>query len=251
MKLLPSLLLVIFTLIDSPHGYGQSTQSSSTDTNDAIARIRDEGMNHSQVMETLSMLTEMIGPRLTGSPNLKRANEWTRDQLKCFGLTNAHLEAWGPFGRGWSLKRFSAQVVEPQTIPLIGYPNAWSPGLEKPLTAEVVYFEGGTNDMEKLKGKLEGKIVLNGASREVRPRFDPMAQRLAETNLLRLANSPAGRSGDFQFGGEPGRFGSGLGTRGERLPPADYSLRRACPSQSQIFRAHLQIGNRRCGLRGC
>src|SRR5207248_6754874 len=99
MKLLSSLLLVIFTLIDSPRGYGQSTQSSSTDTNDAVARIRDEGMNHSQVMETLSMLTEVIGPRLTGSPNLKRANEWTRDQLKCFGLTNAHLEAWGPFGR--------------------------------------------------------------------------------------------------------------------------------------------------------
>ena len=68
--------------------------------------------------------------------------------------------------------------------------------------------------MEKLKGKLEGKIVLNGASREVRPRFDPMAQRLAETNLLRLANSAAGRSGDFQFGGEPGRFGSGFGARG-------------------------------------
>jgi len=86
MKLLSSLLLVIFTLIDSRHGYGQSTQTSSTDTNDAIARIRDEGMNHSQVMETLSTLTEVIGPRLTGSPNLKRANEWTRDQLKCFGL---------------------------------------------------------------------------------------------------------------------------------------------------------------------
>jgi len=134
--------------------------------------------------------------------------------MKCFGLTNAHLEAWGPFGRGWSLKSFSAQVIEPQTITLIGYPNAWSPGLDKPLTAEVVYFEGGTNDMEKLKGKLEGKIVLNGAAREVRPRFDPMAQRLVETNLLRLANSPAGRSGDFQFGGDPGRFGAGFGGRG-------------------------------------
>src|SRR5438552_12001268 len=202
--------ILLFSFTFHSAAFSQERRSTSTETNDPIERIRDEGMNHSQVMETLSTLTEVIGPRLTGSPNLKRANEWTRDQLKCFGLTNAHLDAWGPFGRGWSLKRFSAQVIEPQTIPLIGYPNAWSPGLEKPLTAEVVYFEGGTNDMEKLKGKLEGKIVLNGASREVRPRFDPMAQRLAETNLLRLANSPAGRSGDFQFGGEPGRFGSGF-----------------------------------------
>ena len=151
--LLLSLVLAVFSLAVLPRGYGQSTRTSSTDTNDAMARIRDEGMNHSQVMETLSTLTEVIGPRLTGSPNLKRANEWTRDQLKCFGLTNAHLEAWGPFGRGWSLKRFSAQVIEPQTIPLIGYPNAWSPGLDKPLTAEVVYFDGGTNEMEKLKSK--------------------------------------------------------------------------------------------------
>src|SRR5204863_3020501 len=88
-----------------------------TNTNDPIYRIRDEGLNRSQVMQTLSYLSDVIGPRLTGSPNLKRANEWTRDKLTSWGLTNAHLEAWGPFGRGWSLKRFSAQVIEPQTIP--------------------------------------------------------------------------------------------------------------------------------------
>src|SRR2546422_5073091 len=150
---LPSLVLAVFTLAVLPRGYGQSTRTSSTDTNDAIARIRDEGMNHSQVMETLSTLTEVIGPRLTGSPNLKRANEWTRDQLKRFGLTNAHLEAWGPFGRGWSLKRFSAEVIEPQTIPLIGYPNAWSPGFEQPIVDEVVYYDPKTNgDLIRYEG---------------------------------------------------------------------------------------------------
>ncbi len=211
---LHSFVLAVFTLALLPSGNAQSTRSSSRDTNDVIARIRDEGMNHSRVMETLSTLSDVIGPRLTGSPNLKRANEWTRDELQRFGLTNAHLEAWGPFGRGWSLKRFSAQVVEPQTIPVIGYPNAWSPGFDRPLVAEVAYFEGGTNDMETLKGKLGGKIVLNGATREVRPRFEPLALRLPETNLLRLANSAPGRSGDFQFAGDSGRFGAGFGARG-------------------------------------
>src|SRR5882672_11065276 len=114
-------------------------------TTDAIARIRNEGLNRSQVMQTLSYLSDVIGPRLTGSPNLKRANEWTRDKLTSWGLANAHLESWGPFGRGWSLKRFSAQVVEPQAIPLIGYPAAWSPGFEKQIETEVVYFDVKTN----------------------------------------------------------------------------------------------------------
>jgi len=93
-------------------------------------------MNRSQVMQTLAYLSDVIGPRLTASPNMKRANEWTRDQLTKWGLQNAHLEPWGPFGRGWSLKRFSAQVVEPQAIPLIAYPKAWSPGFASPITAE-------------------------------------------------------------------------------------------------------------------
>src|SRR5207244_10267621 len=96
----------------------------------AIEKIRDEGLNRSQVMQTLSYLTDVIGPRLTASPNMKRANEWTRDRMAGWGMQNAHLEAWGPFGRGWELKRFSAQVIEPQAIPLIAFPKAWSPATE-------------------------------------------------------------------------------------------------------------------------
>jgi hypothetical protein len=74
-------------------------------------------MNHSQVMNTLSYLTDVIGGRLTNSPNMKRANEWTRDTMAKWGMQNAKLEAWGPFGRGWSLKSFSAQVNEPTVFP--------------------------------------------------------------------------------------------------------------------------------------
>src|SRR5436309_1411364 len=63
----------------------------------ALDRIRDEGLNHSQVMQTLGYLSDVIGPRLTGSPNLRRANEWTRQRLESWGLVEAHLEEWGPF----------------------------------------------------------------------------------------------------------------------------------------------------------
>src|SRR5690242_4563435 len=118
---------------------GVALASVHAQTPEDISRIREEGLNHSQVMETLSHLTETIGPRLTGSPNLKRANEWTRDQLVSWGLTNAQLEPWGPFGRGWAAKRFSAQILEPTAFPLIAYPKAWSPGLDHPITADVVY----------------------------------------------------------------------------------------------------------------
>lgn len=190
-------------------------ERTSQSTADAVTRIRDEGLNRSQVMQTLSQLTEVIGPRLTGSPNLKRANEWTRDQLSRWGLTNSHLEAWGPFGRGWSLKRFSAQVIEPQTIPLIGHPNAWSPGFDQPLVADVVYLDVKTNtDLENFKGKLHGAIVLTGQPRELKPAFEPLAFRMAETNLLRLANA-----------GEP-RTGRGFG-QGERTGGGEIPSRRS------------------------
>src|SRR5436190_10867649 len=187
-----------------------TTRSSSRPrTNDPVARIREEGLNHSQVMQTLSYLTDVIGPRLTGSPNLKRANEWTRDKLTSWGLTNAHLEAWGPFGRGWSLKRFSAQIIEPYNILLIGAPKAWSPGFEKPLTAKVIYFDAKTEgDLEKFKGKVKDAIVLTSPVREVRARFEPLASRMMDTNLLRLANAAAPR-GSGRGGGDGPPFGEG------------------------------------------
>ncbi|HEY6122986.1 MAG TPA: M20/M25/M40 family metallo-hydrolase [Pyrinomonadaceae bacterium] len=171
-------------------------QTPARDPNDPIERIKDEGMNRSQVMQTLSYLSDVIGPRLTASPNAKRANEWTRDQLMKWGLQNAHLEAWGPFGRGWSLKRFSAQVIEPQDIPLIAYPKAWSPGTAGPFTGDVIYFDARTDaDLEKFKGQLRGKIVLTAPMRDVPAHFDALGTRRDEKNLLNLADAPEPRPG--------------------------------------------------------
>jgi carboxypeptidase Q len=158
---------------------------------EAVKRIREEGLERSKVMETLSYLTDVIGPRLTGSPNLKRANEWTKSKLAEWGLENAHLEAWGPFGRGWSLKRFSAQVVEPQCIPLIAYPKAWSPGTDGTLVGAVVYLDAQNEDeLAKYKGKLKGAIVLTGPPRTLSARFEPLGVRLTEKELLTLADAP-------------------------------------------------------------
>jgi hypothetical protein len=184
----------------------QGPQTPAKDPNDPIEKIKDEGMNRSQVMQTLSYLSDVIGPRLTASPGMKRSNEWTRDQLTKWGLQNAHLESWGPFGRGWTLKRFSAQVSDPLTIPLIAYPKAWSPGTAGPLTAEVVYFDAKDDaDLERFKGKLKGAIVLTSAMREVKAHFEAPGTRRDEKDLLALADAP-----------EPGRGGAG-GGRGRFL----------------------------------
>jgi len=158
---------------------------------DPIARIKDEGLNRSQVMATAGTLTDVIGPRLTGSPALKRANEWTRDKMTEWGLENARLEAWGDFGRGWTLKRFSAQVVEPHCIPLIAVPKAWSPSLAEGFVADVVHFDVKDEaDFKKYKGKLKGAIVLNGPAVETPARFEPLARRKTDKQLLDLADAP-------------------------------------------------------------
>lgn len=181
-----------------PKTQGAQQPAATPDPNDPITRIKDEGMNRSQVMNTLSYLSDVIGPRLTGSPNMKRANEWTRDQLTKWGLQNSHLEAWGPFGQSWVLKDFAAEVVAPQTIPLIAYPKAWSPGLNLP-NGEVVYIDAkDESDLQRFKGKLRGKIILTNSLREVKAHFDAQGKRLTEKELLDLANSP-----------EPGAQGGG------------------------------------------
>jgi len=206
-------LLLIFLL--SPATLLAQTQTTpqtapAPDPNDPIVRIKDEGMNRSQVMQTLSYLSDVIGPRLTASPGMKRANDWTKDQLTKWGLQNAHLESFGPFGRGWTLKRFSAQVVEPLAIPLIAYPKAWSPGLSSPVTADVVYVDARTEaDLEKFKGKLNGKIVLTAPIREVSAHFESQGTRLGEKELLALADAPEPRpsgGGRGNFGGNRGAF---------------------------------------------
>jgi len=198
-------IVLLMILLVSPATVAAQTTAPAPDPNDPIQRIKEEGMKRSQVMQTLSYLSDVIGPRLTASPGMKRANEWTRDQLTKWGLQNAHLETWGPFGRGWTLKKFSAQVVEPLAIPLIAYPKAWSPGTNGAVTAEVVYVDARTEaDLEKFKGKLNGKIVLTAPVREVPAHFESQGTRLTEKELLALADAPEPRQG-----GPRGNFGAG------------------------------------------
>ncbi len=189
-------LLVVLLFLAARTAYSQ-TPDEKIDTS-AIAKIKDEGMSRSQVMDILSYLSDVYGPRLTGSPGFKRAAEWARGELSSWGLENAHLEPWGPFGRGWELKRYSANVIGSQTFPLISYPKAWSPGTGGTVTGEIVYFDAKTDSaVATYKGKLKGKYVLLTEPREIKAHFDPEASRDADSTLLKLANAdmPQGRGG--------------------------------------------------------
>ncbi|MEO7539973.1 MAG: M28 family peptidase [Pyrinomonadaceae bacterium] len=191
-------LFLVVAFLSPALAFGQSTAPAVyTAPKESIDRIRDEGMNRSQVMQTLSYMTDVIGARLTGSPNMKRANEWTRDKMKEWGMQNAHLESWGPFGRGWSLKTYSAAVVEPQFIAVNGYPKAWSPSTKGTMTGDIVLLEGKTAaDLEKYKGKLNGKIVFVSAERPLKANEKAYSSRLKDETLEKMAAEPAKDDGD-------------------------------------------------------
>ncbi|HKV40444.1 MAG TPA: M20/M25/M40 family metallo-hydrolase [Blastocatellia bacterium] len=187
------LLLSMLGLVVAPVSAGKARQENhEAEKVDlaAIQKIKDEALKHSQVMDILSYLSDVYGPRLTGSPNVRAAQEWTEARLKSWGVDNVHLESWGPFGRGWSLSGFSADVVSPQYIPLIAYPKAWSPSTNGTVKGEPVYLDAKTEaDLAKYQGKLHNAIVLISPPAAIKAHWDPQATRQSDEHLLELANS--------------------------------------------------------------
>jgi len=164
------LLVVVLGLLAAAVPLG--AQAPSTADLQAIEQIKDEGFGNSKIMEIMSYLTDVYGPRLTNSPNIKQAAEWTTGKMKEWQLANVHLEQW-PFGRGWSNERFSLQAISPRPFPLIGYAQAWTPGTNGVVTAEAVYAPiQKEEDMEKYRGKLKGKFVLTAQVPEIKARFE-------------------------------------------------------------------------------
>jgi len=164
---------------------------------EAVARIKQEGLARSQVMDHLVWLSDVYGPRVTGSPAFADASAWAIRTLTAWGLVNAHQETFA-FGRGWSVERFSAHLVAPQVQPLIGYPRAWSPSTPGAVTADVVAVDIRSDaDFAKYRGALRGKIVLTQPARAV-PMIDGrVVLRMSDADLAEAATivppPPAGR----------------------------------------------------------
>jgi peptidase M28-like protein len=154
-------------------------------------QIRIEGLTHSHVMEYASGLMDGIGPRLTGSPNLKRANEWTRDQLAAMGCSNAHLEDWGEFGMGWQQLNTWTRMAAPDTAVFITQAAPWSPSSNGAISGQAIWMDvKKEEDLDKYKGKLAGKVVLLGEMREVKPVDKPLFEREDEKELAKIVEHP-------------------------------------------------------------
>ena len=171
---------------------------------ETITRIRYEGFHNSKVMDYASGLMDSIGERLTGSPNMKRANEWTRDQLTAMGLSNAHLEPWGPFGRGWANQYVNVRMTSPDIAPLLVYAKAWTPGTNGVVTGKCIRVNiEKKEDFDKYKGKLAGMILIFGPDAEVKPIIEAPYKRYTDDELAKTAEyqipgeRPAFRFADF------------------------------------------------------
>jgi carboxypeptidase Q len=190
MRLACSLVLILSAI---PFASSQAPQEN-VDL-DTITRIRYEGFHNSKVTELASGLMDSIGERLTGSPNMKRANDWTRDKLTEMGLSNAHLEAWGPFGRGWANQYVNARMTSPDITPLIVYAKAWTPGTNGVVTGKCIRANiEDKKDFDKYRGKLTGMIVIFGPDAEVKPIVESPYKRLGDDDLAKI--------GEYQIPGE-------------------------------------------------
>ncbi len=196
-----------------------------------IDRIKTEAFDHSKVMDHLYYLTDVHGPRLTASPEFDDAAQWAMVRLKEYGLSNVHLERWGPFGRSWSLQQFSVEQLEPRYASLTAAPLAWSASTDGPVTGEVVvapialsFANGPKKNHEALQayrqkwaGRLRGKVVLISESKIPESQARAQFHRLTDAELTDLANAPepsakreVSRIEDLNWPEEPAEMGKFL-----------------------------------------
>lgn len=155
---------------------------------EALGRIRDEGFHRSQVMEIVGHLTDVIGPRLTGSPQMKTANDWTLGKLREWGLANPHLEPW-EFGEGWSFSRAEVRMTAPVPAVLAALPKAWTPGTTGAIAGEAMFLEiEKAEDLDAHKGELAGKILFLSKAPEHKDPAEPVFNRYDRAKLDDLAN---------------------------------------------------------------
>jgi len=158
---------------------------------DVMNRIRFEGLKHSQVGKTVAYLSDVIGPRPTGSPEIERANRWAAAKMKEWGLENVALEPYADFGVGWALRYVSAHLLEPHYAPLIAISVEWGSSTKGKITGAPVCVDiRSESDFARYKGQLAGKIVLYQPPQPVPTHFTPDARRHDAASLSALHETP-------------------------------------------------------------
>lgn len=178
-------VLGLAALLAAPATSAQSPIDLAT-----VGAIREEALHRSQAMDHVWWLADVHGPRVTGTPAFAAASDWAMKRMTAWGLSNVHQERWA-FGQGWTIEKFSANLVAPQPQVLIGTPRGWSPSTNGPVTADVVYMQVATAaDLAKYKGQLRGKIVVMQAPRPVRMLEGRIILRMNADDFREAAETP-------------------------------------------------------------
>ena len=180
-----------------------------------ISLIKQEALTRSQVMDHVGWLSDVYGPRVTGTPNFQRASDWAMSRFKEWGLTNIHQERFA-FGQGWRVERFSAHILAPEPQPIIGYPRTYSPSTKGPIAGDVVRVDIRSDaDFAKYKGTLKDKIVLPQPARRVRMLEDRIVLRMNEDDIAEALTTPIPPSAGA--GGSSGPAGTSGPSLAERV----------------------------------
>ena len=184
MERLPAMTLVVCALAATLAGQAPVLDAA------VIARLREETTLRSQVYEHVWWLSEVFGPRVTGTPAFAQASEWAMQKFREWGLANVHQERWA-FGQGWTINRFSATMLEPQPAVLIGAPRNYSPATVGPVVGEVVTVRIDSEaDFANYAGRLRGKIVVMQPARAVRMLEGPVILRMDDGPWWNEASTP-------------------------------------------------------------
>lgn len=194
-RFLPASLAVIAALLAAA-----PTRHAQEPDPDILRAIREEGFERSQALEIVSWLSDVYGPRVTGTPAIEAAGEWAAERMRSWGL-RVREERFA-YGRGWSLERFHAHLIEPQVMPIIGYPRAWTPGTDGTVTAEVVRVDVTSRAaLERHRGRLRGRIVLAQEPRAVELLDGDLVLRMDDRLLAEAARPTADRRRQATSGG--------------------------------------------------
>jgi len=182
-----NILIVIFLILGSV----LFSQAQEKVDNEITSRFRDEGFNHSQVMEPASMMSDVYGPRLSNSPSYNESVKWAVKKFKEYGIS-AKMEAYGETGIGWTNKYTSAHMHESQYMTLTAYPEPYARGTDGKVVSNVIHINtaeiASRDDLEQYKGKLKGRIICITPKRDIELDFvNPQAVRLSDEELNDMA----------------------------------------------------------------
>ena len=223
-----------------------------------VDRIKTEAFERSKVMDHLYQITEVRGPRLTGSPGFDEAAKWAAERLGEYGIQNVHLEHWGPFGKSWTVQQSSVELIEPRYVSLDAAPLAWSSSTNGPVSGDLIlaplrasYRDGPKKVRQEIDawkaqwtGKLRGKIVLLNEAKIPRQQTNPQFRRYTDADLhdMSLAPTPAAKVTaknltDLTWPEDPDELGKLMASLPNALMEQIYDLYDSVASERGAFLA--------------